>query len=142
MTIDLLNYFYCLTQGDLILVSVAYKDMKKCRSISCIAYPSGLLTLPTIPGSSEDGIESMGSTSGAEAESQIEEHPLSRSWHGTPRDEIDLVLEDYEIIPFDPIAQVGVDVDTSDEFFDMDLDLDYVDINPDMESGREHRFDY
>ncbi|XP_020617071.1 sorting nexin-7-like [Orbicella faveolata] len=119
-----------------------YKDMKKCRSISCIAYPSGLLTLPTIPGSCEDGIESMGSTSAAEGESQIEEHPLSRSWHGTPRDEIDLVLEDYEIIPFDPIAQVGVDVDTSDEFFDMDLDLDYVDINPDMESGREHRFDY
>jgi len=138
----MVNLFYCLIQGDLILVSAAYKDMKKCRSISCIAYPSGLLTLPTIPGSCEDGIESMGSTSAAEGESQIEEHPLSRSWHGTPRDEIDLVLEDYEIIPFDPIAQVGVDVDTSDEFFDMDLDLDYVDINPDMESGREHRFDY
>lgn len=137
------NKVYCFTQVDLILiVPVAYKDMKRCRSISCIAYPSGLLTLPTIPGSSEDGIESMGSTSAAEVESQIEEHPLSRSWHGTPRDEIDLVLEDYEIIPFNPVEQVGVHVDTSDEFFDMDLDLDYVDVNPDMESGREHRFDY
>ncbi|XP_078377973.1 uncharacterized protein LOC144661139 isoform X2 [Oculina patagonica] len=119
-----------------------YKDMKKCRSISCTAYPSGLLTLPTIPGSSEDGLESMGSTSATDPEPQVEEHPLSRSWHGTPRDEIDLVLEDYEIIPFDSIGQVGVNIDDSEEFFDMDLD--YVDIiNPDMESAaREHRFDY
>lgn len=115
--------------------------MKKSRSISCTAYPSGLLTLPTIPGSSEDGLESLGSTSATEPESQIsEEHPLSRSWHGTPGDEIDLVLEDYEIIPFDSTAQAGVGLDDSDEFFDMDLD--YVDVSPDLETGREHRFDY
>lgn len=117
--------------------------MRKFRSISCTAHPSGLLTLPTIPGSSEDGLDSMGSTSATEPESQIEEHPLSRSWHGTPSDEIDLVLEDYEIIPLDSITQVTADDDDLEEFYDMDLDyVDVPDMNPHSEYGREHRFDY
>lgn len=116
--------------------------MKKVRTISCVAYPSGLLTLPTIPGSSEDGLDSMGSASITEPESHSEDHPLCHSWHGTTRDEIDLVLEDYEVIPLDSITQVGVgnnDIDDED-FFDMDLD--YVDVNPELGCGNEHRFDY
>lgn len=118
--------------------------MKKSRSISCTAYPSGLLTLPTIPGSSEDGLDSIGSASVTEPEAQTEEHPLSRSWHGTPGDEIDFVLQDYEVIPLESITQmaaVDADDDNLSEFYD--LDLDYVDVvNPDAEYGREHRFDY
>lgn len=113
--------------------------MKKVRSISCVTYPSGLLTLPTIPGSSEDGLDSMGSASVTE---NSEEHPLSRSWHGTTRDEIDLVLEDYEVIPLDSVSQVGISsvVDDDEEFYNMDLD--YMDVNPELGCGNEHRFDY
>ena len=120
--------------------------MKKLRSLSCMECPSGRVTLPTIPGSSEDGLDSFGRASETEIESQAEEHPLSRSWHGTPRDEIDLVLEDYEIIPLDSIAQVRVsndgneDDDDDEEFFSMDLD--YVEVNPELRFHDEHRFDY
>ena len=113
--------------------------MKKVRSISCVAYPSGLLTLPTIPGSSEDGLDSIESASNTEPEFH-EEHPLSHSWHGTVRDEIDFVLEEYEIIPLDSIAQVGTDNNDNEEFFDMDSD--YVDVNSELRRGNEHRFDY
>lgn len=74
--------------------------MKRCRSISCIVYFSGLLIFFIIFGSSEDGIESMGSILVVEVELQIEEYFLSRSWYGIFRDEIDFVLEDYEIILF------------------------------------------
>lgn len=116
-----------------------YRDMKKVRSISCVAYPSGLLTLPTIPGSSEDGLDSIESASNTEPELH-EEHPLSHSWHGTVRDEIDFVLEEYEIIPLDSIAQVGTDNNDNEEFFDMDSD--YVDVNSELRRGNEHRFDY
>lgn len=122
----------------------ARKDMRKCRSISCCAYPTGQLTLPTIPGSSEDGLDSAGSASFIEPDEQTEEHPLSRSWHGTPRDEIDFVLEDYEIIPLESITQMGAHDDCDSllsEFYD--LDLDFVDaVKPGAEYGREHRFDY
>lgn len=115
------------------------------RSLSCMECPSGVLTLPTIPGSSEDGLDSFGKGSETETESYAEEHPLSRSWHGTPRDEIDFVLEDYEIIPVDSIAQVrvsnaGNDDDDDEEFFAMDLD--YVEVNPELGCHNEHRFDY
>lgn len=113
------------------------------RSISCISCPSGMLTLPTIPGSSEDGLDSMRSASLTDPESHSEEHPLSRSWHGTPRDEIDLVLEDYEIIPLDSITRVRVPSvvdDEVEEFFGMDLD--YVEVNPEWGFTHEHRFDY
>lgn len=122
------------------------KDMKKLRSLSCMECPSGRVALPTIPGSSEDGLDSFGRASETEIESHAEEHRLSRSWHGTPRDEIDLVLEDYEIIPLDSIAQVRVsndgneDDDDDEEFFSMDLD--YVEVNPELRFHDEHRFDY
>ena len=71
-----------------------------------------------------------------------EEHPLSRSWHGTTRDEIDLVLEDYEVIPLDSVTQAGVGsvVDDDEEFYNMDLD--YMDVNPELGFGNEHRFNY
>lgn len=117
--------------------------MKKCHSISCCAYPGGQLTLPTIPGSSEDGLDSAESASFTEPDGQTEEHPLSRSWHGTPRDEIDFVLEDYEIIPLESITKMAGndDGDSLSEFYD--LDLDYVDVvKPGLEYGRERRFDY
>lgn len=42
----------------------------------------------------------MGSILVVEVELQIEEYFLSRSWYGIFRDEIDFVLEDYEIILF------------------------------------------
>lgn len=112
------------------------------RSISCVAYPTGLLTLPTIPGSSEDGLDSMdGSMSNTDPE-EVKEHPLSHSWHGTTRDEIDLVLEEYEIIPLDSISQVAIGDDEDSETFS-DMNADYVDVfNPDLRCGSDHRFDY
>lgn len=117
-------------------------DFKKVRSISCVAYPTGLLTLPTIPGSSEDGLDSMdGSMSNTDPE-EVKEHPLSHSWHGTTRDEIDLVLEEYEIIPLDSISQVAIGDEEDSETFS-DMDADYVDVfNPDLRCGSDHRFDY
>ena len=116
--------------------------MNKVRSISCVTYPSGLQPLPTIPGSSEDGLDSMGSVSTPEPESHSEEHPLSRSWHGTTRDEIDLVLEDYEIIPLDSITQMGLDNDSDDDEEFCDMDLGYAEVNPELRFGNERRFDY
>ncbi|XP_068670371.1 sorting nexin-10-like isoform X2 [Montipora foliosa] len=119
------------------------KHMKTMRSISCIACPSGMLTLPTIPGSSEDGLDSMRSESLTDPESHSEEHPLSRSWHGTPRDEIDLVLEDYEIIPLDSITRVQVPSVVDDEVEELfGMDLDYVEVNPEWGFTHDHRFDY
>ena len=101
-----------------------------------MASPSGLLTLPTIPGSSDDGLDSMGSISTTDQGTEDARHPLSQSWHGTSRDQIDLVLEDYEIIPLDSITHLGDDdlEDFSNEGF--------VDLNPELRYGEGHRFDF
>lgn len=87
----------------------------------------------------------MGSDSVTEADlhsEETEEHPICRSWHGTTRDEIDLVLEEYEIIPLDSITQVQVCDDDDEEEEYLAMDLDYVDANPELSCGNEHRFDY
>lgn len=68
---------------------------------------------------------------------------MSRSWCGILRDEIDFVLEDYEIILLEFIIKMvgNDDGDSLSEFYD--LDLDYVDVVKfGLEYGRERRFDY
>lgn len=65
------------------------------------------LTLPTIPGSMDDILPL--SSSELTTDDEIEHdttHPLSRSWHGSERDDIDFILDDYEVIPYEIVTEI------------------------------------
>ena len=68
------------------------------------------------------------------------DHPLSASWHGTTHDVVDLILEDYDIIPLDAIASVEQPDDYDDEKAHA-ADLEYVDLSAPQPTYFEGRFD-
>jgi len=80
---------------------------QRSSTVNAGALPSGQLTLPTIPGSMDDILPL--SSSELTTDDEIEtynSHPLSRSWHGNERDNIDFILDDYEVIPYEIVTQI------------------------------------
>lgn len=81
---------------------------QRSSTVNAGALPGGQLTLPSIPGSTDNLLplsESDFTTTDDEVETESL-HPLSRSWHGKEHDDIDFLLDDYEIIPFEIVTQI------------------------------------
>ena len=103
------------------------------------ACPRGRVTLPTIPGSSEDAFSSMDSDVTTEEDCDCDEHPMSASWHGQSRDEVDFFLDEYEVIPLAAITQFQ---ENDEEYAE---NLGYLDLSSSTHLNRElraDRFDY
>jgi hypothetical protein len=83
---------------------------QRSTTLNAGALPGGRLTLPTIPGSMDDGLPYSGSefttTDEDEDDADLGLHPLSASWHGSQHDQVDFILDDYEVIPIDVISQI------------------------------------
>lgn len=81
---------------------------QRSSTLNAGALPGGRLTLPTIPGSMDEGFPCSGSelTTTTDEEDDMDLQPLSASWHGSHHDHVDFILDDYEIIPIDVISQI------------------------------------
>jgi len=95
--------------------------------------------MATIPGSSEDTFSSVSSDISTEDDEDPVDHPMSASWHGESRDDVDFLLDDYEIIPLSAITQFQED---SGEYAE---NLGYTDLSVSPQTNielRADRFDY
>lgn len=115
------------------------KERIRSLSLNVEAGRGGRITLPTIPGSSEDAFSSMDSDVITEEDSDWDEHPMSASWHGQSRDEVDFFLDEYEVIPLAAITQFQ---ENDEEYAE---NLGYLDLSSSTHTSRElraDRFDY